>query len=123
MPPVIIAVVGFLIEAFGVTAALAIINFVTYSLLAIGANLVLGAISKMFTKGPGSSSLSSQLASRTVTTRQPISPWRVQYGVNRVGGIITMMHTTGATNQKLHLVITTSGHEVNSSATMYFDGV
>lgn len=121
MPPVFIAIAMLLTdiaEVIGVTATLAIFNAVLF----VGASLVLGQISKMFQKGPSSSTLASQVASRTITSRQAIAPWRVMYGTNRVGGIITFLHTTGTNNEKLHIVITLSGHELNASSAMYFDG-
>jgi hypothetical protein len=123
MPPIIAPLIGILVDAFGVAAAVAIINVAAFTILSIGASLVLGQISKLFQKNPSGSSLSSQLASRTVTSRQAIAPWRVMCGANRVGGIITALHTTGTKNEKLHIVITICGHEVNASSAMYFDGV
>ena len=71
MPPVIAAIVEFTIEAFfsaGLSWAAA--TALTSMLLSLGASVALGAISKMFTKGPSSSSLTSQMASRSVTSRQ-----------------------------------------------------
>src|SRR2546430_2990986 len=120
MPPVIEAVIVAL-EWIGVSASWA--AFLAPALLSLGASIVLGQITKLFAKGPSVSSLASQLASRTITSRQAIAPWRVLYGSNRVGGIITDLHTTGTNNEKLHLVITIGGHEVNAFPAMYFDGV
>jgi hypothetical protein len=120
MPPVIAAIVAALVWA-GASAAWA--AFLAPVILSLGASLVLGAISKLFAKGSNSSSLISQAASRTVTSRQAVAPWRAMYGANRVGGVITFLHVTGANNEKLHLVITTAGHELNAIPAMYFDGV
>lgn len=122
MPPVFIAIAAVLsaiADATSVAFAIALFN----TALAIGTSLVLGQISKLFQKGPSSSSLSTQLASRTVTSRQAIAPWRVLYGQNRVGGIITFLQATGANNEFLQMVITLAGHEVNAISAMYFDGV
>ncbi len=120
MPPVIAAIVTAL-TWIGISAATAAI--LAPMILSFGASLLLGAISKLFSKGPSASSLTNQLNNRTVTTRQAVAPWRVMYGSNRVGGIITFLHTTGTKNEKLHIVITLAGHEVNAIPTMYFDGV
>lgn len=120
MPQVVLAIASiFAAIGFGAEASLALALMV----LNLGVSLVLGEVSKLFQKGPSSSSLTSQLASRTVTSRQPVAPRRVLYGSNRVGGIITFLHTTGANNEKLHIVISLSGHEVNAITAMYFDGV
>lgn len=66
MPPVFIAIAELLFavgEVIGVPAALAIFN----SILFIGASIVLGEVSKMFTKS-ASQALSNN--NRTVTSRQ-----------------------------------------------------
>ncbi|PYT48485.1 MAG: hypothetical protein DMG44_14430 [Acidobacteria bacterium] len=44
--------------------------FLLSTALSLGASLVLGAVSKLFSKGSGVSSLTNQVASRTVTSRQ-----------------------------------------------------
>jgi hypothetical protein len=119
MPQVIIAVFLY----FGVEISVATATAILTSVISLGASLVLGAISKLFTKGPGSSALTHQMSSRTVTSRQAVAPWQIMYGKNRAGGIITMLHTTGANNEFLHIVITVAGHEVNAIPLMYFDGV
>jgi hypothetical protein len=92
-------------------------------ILSVGVSLVLGAVSKLFAKKSGSSALAHQMSSRTVTSRQAVAPWQIMYGKNRAGGIITFLHTTGANNEFLHIVITLAGHEVNAIPLMYFDGV
>jgi hypothetical protein len=118
MPPVIIAIVA----AIGLTGS-AVATVAVGTLLLLGASLALGAISKLFAKNSGSSALSHQMSSRTVTSRQAVAPWQIMYGKNRAGGIITFLHTTGANNEFLHIVITVAGHEVNAIPLMYFDGV
>src|SRR5579859_2311053 len=120
MPPVIAAIVAVL-TTIGVSAGVAAV--LAPMILSLGASLVLGAVSKLFVKKPSGSSLTSQVASRSITSRQAVAPWRVLYGSNRVGGVITFLGTTGASNQMLHIVITLAGHEVNAIPTMYFDGV
>src|SRR6266702_2226825 len=118
MPPVIAAIVSVL-TAIGVSAGVAAV--LAPMILSLGASLLLGAISKLFIKGPSGSSLTSQLSSRSVTSRQPISPWRVLYGANRVVVKKVMMPPTRTSNEKLQIVITIAGHEVNAISAMYFD--
>src|ERR1700674_804507 len=121
--PAVIAAIVFVLEALGASAAFA--AFLAPVLLSVGASLLLGEVSKMFANSnkPTTSPLPSQRASRTVTSRQAVAPRRVQYGVGRLGGIITFLHTTGTNNEKLHIVISLSGHEFFAINTMYFDGV
>jgi hypothetical protein len=118
MPPLITLIIAALAGEFG-----AVVAALTGTLLSLGASLVLSSISKLFAKSGNASSLTSTLSSRTVTVRQPAAPWQVAYGQNRMGGILTFMHTTGTNNELLHMVITLTGHEVNAIPTMYFDGV
>ena len=63
MPPVFIWIVGTL-WAGGLAAS------VLTTVLSLGFSLVLGQISKLFVKGPSASSLSHEVANRTVTSRQ-----------------------------------------------------
>jgi hypothetical protein len=65
MPPVINALVGALEIVVGVV-------FGIVPLIFMGASLILGSVSKLFTKGATSSSLTSQIASRTITSRQAV---------------------------------------------------
>jgi len=58
----------FLVVVLGMSEAIA--GVLAPVLLSIGASLVLGQVAKMFQKGPSASSLSSQSASRTITSRQ-----------------------------------------------------
>jgi hypothetical protein len=67
MPPIIQAIVTALLW-LGASQAWA--AFLAPIILSLGASLVLGEITKLFVKGPGVSSLSNELASRTVTARQ-----------------------------------------------------
>src|SRR5260370_18209429 len=117
MPPIFIAIAA-AVGSLGLSAAasVALIN----TILFFGASLVLHGISKLFQIAQGTSSLKSQLASRTVTSRQAIAPWRAMYGANRAGGIITFLHTTGTRNEKLHIVATLTAPEVNPIPPIYF---
>lgn len=57
---------------------------------------------------------------RTVTTRQPITPWRVIYGRTRVGGAVTYKKVTG-NHAYYHLVLTFAGHVCQDIETIYFN--
>jgi predicted phage tail protein len=67
MPPVI----AFLAVVYATIEASAIASF----LLSIGASIVLGQISKMLVKKPSSSSVESQVASRSAISRQADEPF------------------------------------------------
>jgi predicted phage tail protein len=60
----------FLVMVVGMSEATAAI--VGPILFSIGASLVLGAVGKLFTKGPSASSLTNQVASRTITSRPAV---------------------------------------------------
>jgi predicted phage tail protein len=64
MPPVIEFI---LVLGFGFSEAVA--GIVAPILFALGSSLVLGEISKLFAKGPSASSLTNQIASRTIVSR------------------------------------------------------
>ena len=74
MPPVI-AVIAAAVTWLGVTSP-AWATFIATELLALGASVVLGQVSKLFAKGPSASSLASQLASRTIISRPALAPTR-----------------------------------------------
>src|SRR2546430_11686215 len=116
MPPVIEAII-LALQWIGVSASWA--AFLAPALLSLGASIVLGQITKLFAKGPSVSSLASQLASRTITSRQAIAPWRVLYGSNRVGGVITDLHPTGTNNEKAYLLILNGGLAMKALSAQY----
>lgn len=125
MPPIIIGIaialsVGPLISV-GVITSIAVAN----ALVGFGLSMVLGGIGSMLTHHPSATTTQSTvgLSSTTVSVRQPVAPRVTQYGLDRRGGIITFIDTTGASNEFLHLVITLTGHQVTAINNMYFDGV
>jgi len=120
MAPVAAAITLAVFETgIGFAAAIAIGNVVAYGALAIGASALLGALSK---KPKPTASFSQSQRDRTVTVRESINPRRVIYGEARVGGTYCFIHTTGSSNEYIHLVIALAGHRVNQIGTMYFDG-
>jgi hypothetical protein len=66
-----------------------------------------------------SSSGSVEQRGRTLTVRQPISPWATIYGRTRVPGVITYIQATAA-NAHLHVVITFAGHPCDAIESVYF---
>jgi hypothetical protein len=88
--------------------------------------LALGFVSQALAKKPKAPDLGNFAFSardRSLTVRQPAGPWRVIYGsVPRLGGTLTFVGTSGSSNEFLHLVITLSGHQVETIGTLYFDG-
>lgn len=95
--------------ASGTTAAALSIGIIT-SLIEIGANLLIGAVSKLFRHAPSVTGNSGSL----LAVREPISFRRIIYGGVRVGSIITDMALTGTNNEYLHLILTIAGHEVDT---------
>lgn len=48
--------------------------------------------------------------------------WAIVYGKQRLGGVYSFIHTQGSGNQNLQLVLTITGHEINSLNKIFFDG-
>jgi hypothetical protein len=64
------------------------------------------------------------LAGKEVAVTEPSYPWQIIYGVVKVGGVITFLHTTGpetAPNQYMHVVVTIAAHEIDNILAVYFD--
>lgn len=57
--------------------------------------------------------------SRTVTVRQAISSWRVIYGTDRVGGVVTYKKVTDG-NSRYHMVLTLAGHVCEAIDDIWF---
>jgi hypothetical protein len=57
---------------------------------------------------------------RNLMTRDPIAPRRLIYGQVLVSGTLVFLHTTGANNQQLHMIIALAGHEVEELGDIYF---
>ena len=57
---------------------------------------------------------------RSLMTRDPIAPRRLIYGQVLVSGTLVFLHTTGANNQTLHMIIAMAGHEVEELGDIYF---
>lgn len=53
--------------------------------------------------------------------RNPVAPWRVVYGEDRVGGAVPFMASSGNENQYLHEVVVLASHEVEEIGTVFFN--
>lgn len=121
MPPVVAAIAS-VAAAFGASAATAAaigLN-VTIGLITTGATYVIGGVARALQKRPTDN---ANALARTVSIRQAAAARRFIYGLaSGVGGIITFANTRGPKNLIVDLVITLTGHEVDSIDEMYFDG-
>lgn len=91
---------------------------------AFASSLVLGGLSKAFTKKPSAPSSAITAQGQLITAREPIAPWQVIIGERRVGGTITFMEVTSVgqgVNNFLHMVITLAGHVSEEIVDIYFD--
>ncbi|MCH8196465.1 MAG: hypothetical protein IH904_00140 [Proteobacteria bacterium] len=86
--------------------------FIGKLVVGIITSVVLSFVSRLLSpkpKTPNLSSFSSQASNRTLTIRQPITPWRFLYGEARVAGPMTFLEVTGD-NRFLHMVVTLGAH-------------
>jgi hypothetical protein len=86
------------------------------------ASIGLGFVERALLGRPKIPSLAGQQAQQ-ITSRIAISPWPVAYGRSRIGGTVTYLSVTGTTGEFLNVVITLTGHLIDSIPAMYFDGV
>jgi hypothetical protein len=130
MPPVIIGLtlalaageIGAGLAAIGVAIGTAVA--IGNALIGIGLSMTISGFASMLTKHPSATQAQTtiNLGSSSVSVRQALAPRVTQYGQDRRGGIITFLDLTGATGQNLQMVITLSGHQLQSIDNMYFDG-
>lgn len=64
---------------------------------------------------------------KEISGSESAGEWQVIYGLQRIGGVYTFIHTFPAapaanSNQNLALVVTIAGHEINSVEKIFFDG-
>lgn len=92
-------------------------------LRAIAGFVISTVIKAVFTPKPKLPDLSASIGSsnRTVSVRQPISPWQWIYGEARVGGTITFLQTDPNDKTVLHMVVTLAGHVCEEIGDVYFD--
>lgn len=129
MPPAVVAVASAglaasTVYAVGIPALGIAAGSMTAALVVGAGSLVLSAASGSFSKPKtpdfGLDNFAAMSRDRTVSVRQPITPWRVIYGQVRVGGAYTFLHTTD-NNRYLHIVLTMAGHEVEEIGDIYFN--
>ena len=116
MPTTIIAAV----IAEALIAELVITNLIAMAFIRAATVLVVGSIFRSLT-GAGKKPTSSPTTAargRTISVRQPISPWRVIYGRVKTGGAITYIRSDGG--NKLDLVVTLAGHECDAIEEIWF---
>lgn len=75
-------------------------------------------ISSLFKPKPPTTS--TALQGRDISIKMAAAPRRIIYGRQRVGGVLTFVHTTGAVNEYLHLIYALSNHQIQSIDTLYF---
>lgn len=122
MPPVIIgaaALGGAALAAGGVAAAFAAGGLIGFA-ANLGASMLLSAAAQSMMPKPALGQIRMQ--ARTVTLREPVMPRDLVYGRSRKGGVIVFLHSSGAAQKYLHLVIVLAAHRVRSIGAVYFDG-
>ncbi|MDV7200180.1 phage tail protein [Roseovarius sp. 10] len=122
MPPVVIGAValgGAAVAAGGVAAAFAAGGLIGFA-ANFGASMLLSAATQSMMPKPSLGQM--ELQSRTVTVREPVMPRQMVYGRTRKGGVITFLHSTGAQDKYLHLVVVLASHRVESIGAIYFEG-
>ena len=112
MPQVIPFVVG-VVKALAAT-------FVGRVVLAIAANVILGAISRaLMPKTPR-----ARLGPQEVSIRGSIEPMVIVYGERKVfGKFVSPPLTSGATNEFLWYVLVLAGHEIESMTDVWIDDI
>ena len=122
MPPVVLGAValgGAAIAAGGVAAAFAATGLVGFA-ASFGASMLLSAAAQALMPTPSLGQM--EMKARTVTVREPVMPREMVYGRVRKGGVIVFLHSTGAKDKDLHLVVVLAAHRVKSIGAIYFEG-
>ncbi|HEV8036556.1 MAG TPA: host specificity protein J, partial [Yoonia sp.] len=122
MPPVVLGAValgGAAIAAGGVAAAFAATGLVGFA-AQFGASMLLSAAAQALMPTPSLGQM--EMKARTVTVREPVMPREMIYGRTRKGGVIVFLHSTGAKDKDLHLVVVLAAHRVKSIGAIYFEG-
>ncbi|MEI4263405.1 phage tail protein [Roseovarius sp. D0-M9] len=113
MPFIVTAVTAIAGAISGVLAA----GGIGAALIRIGGTLLLSYASQALMPKP-----KATLQPRTVTIREPVVPRDLVYGRTRKGGVIVFLHSSGAGNTFLDLVIVLATHRVKSIGAVYFEG-
>ncbi len=118
MPTMVIAAAIGAGIAGGVAVALGTGAFMATFGTAFLTGVVMGGLSRAFTKKPKNDSPTVQAQGRVMTTRQAISPWEVVLGEARKGGVLTFRYIS-ADRQFWHMVITLACHQSQAVDTIY----
>jgi hypothetical protein len=120
MPPVVAAIAAIgAIEAFTIGGIIVTVGEIAGFVASIGASFALSAVSRAITGKPKQGG-SVSFQDRTQAVRQPITARRVIYGGPvRVSGVYTFIHSTDS-NQYINLLLTLSGHQIQSIDSVYF---
>ena len=98
--------------AAAITTAAVITAVITTVITRLVIGVVLSFVSRILSpkpKTPNLASFSSRASERTLTIRQPLTPWRFLYGEARIAGPMTFLEVTGD-NRFLHMVVTLGAH-------------
>lgn len=127
MPPV---VAGIVLAFASIGSALAPAIFVPLFASAFGQVLIYSALASLGAKALGALmprpdyGLSIERnALDNLTIRQPIEPWQIIYGKQRVRGTLTFFERAGTNKEFIHMVITFAGHQVTAFDEIWFDDV
>lgn len=123
MPQVIAAAVAYLIPATAATAVTVAATAVSYATLigyaaTIGASIAYGSAQSAKMRNALASLSSDQ--GRNVMSRDPLASRRGVYGQVPLSGPILFMHTTGAKNEFLHVVVGLAGHQCEELGNITF---
>lgn len=83
-------------------------------LIAAGVGMVLTGIGTLLSQGP--------LTGTSVLSRNPVAPWNVVYGRQKVGGILVYVNEHDDSNKYLDLVVVLACHACKSVDALLFDG-
>lgn len=120
MPPAIAGAASAVGGLFGVGAtAAAVTTAVTFALHIIVPTVISLGLNKLLNKKPSSNL--GNFEGRTQMVRSPISPRQIIYGQARVSGPLVFAHTTGNSNEYLHMIIALAGHEVEEISDVYLN--
>jgi hypothetical protein len=130
MPPIIAAVVAYAVPAtgaWGLTFSIggAVIGSTVSFATLIGYTVTIGAAvaysSSQNAKMRNALAGSVTDQGRTTMVRDPIANQRGIYGEVLTSGNVMLMHTTGAKNEYLHVVLGMAGHECEAFSKVYFE--
>ena len=107
MPPVVAAV----------SAVVAKLTWVAVGKFILKTALMAG-VSKLLVKKPNYNSGISQ--NRLVMIRSATAPRQIIYGQAKSSGVLLFAHTSGASNEFMHLIVAIAGHEVEELGDVYF---